>query len=645
MINRSMQPRQMYGLGSLVKKAVKGVKNVIKSPIGKAAILGAVGFGIPGTSLGGLFGRAGFGGAAKGLLGNYGLAQTLGMAGMSPGAMGGKSPGILNALKRGFGSMSTAGKIFAGGSAALSIAAMFPQQEGEDDDTYAERLKRLEPLMNRYYSNVNPNASAAEVKKFILDNTQEYRAMGGRVGYRLGGDTMDREGIKSLEAGAPDVRYTGNMKMASETGPEEFEMDMLMELTQAFEEAKRQGFRGDFKSFLDMYLGDSARAPEGIMQEAPMQMAANGGRIGFQSGTNTVMGNIAMSKPSETFEGMGQNIMDILKRLPPALLEVIMNIKDSDRNNLLERLKLPEEKANGGRIGFQDGSSTGNFGADRYASELVEAYKGILDKGDMFLTDVEKELIEKGEYPSQDQMKKFQDRYKNLEKEYEKEENKFQNTDLEDALLDKDAIKYYNKKVEDLEDREDKLMDKEVKLGEVMYTDLDVSGILKTPEFQEWFRLWSAKDPKADNLPGAEYFENMMFDVKRLRPEAMKTKYNVDMANGGMPVNEDDEDSYRAGVMQAMAQNRKKAMGGGMMQIPTGKMRMNQGGVMERDYRDKGGFVPVGIKEKADDVPAMLSKNEFVMTADAVRGAGGGSIEKGAQRMYDTMKSLERKVG
>ena len=58
MINRSMQPRQMYGLGSLVKKAVKGVKNIIKSPVGKAAILGVAGFGIPGTSFGGLFGRA-----------------------------------------------------------------------------------------------------------------------------------------------------------------------------------------------------------------------------------------------------------------------------------------------------------------------------------------------------------------------------------------------------------------------------------------------------------------------------------------------------------------------------------------------------------------------------------------------------------
>jgi len=78
--------------------------------------------------------------------------------------------------------------------------------------------------------------------------------------------------------------------------------------------------------------------------------------------------------------------------------------------------------------------------------------------------------------------------------------------------------------------------------------------------------------------------------------------------------------------------------------MPTGIMRSNKAGVMERDYRDEGGFVPVGIKEKADDVPAMLSKNEFVFTADAVRGAGNGSIEKGAQKMYDTMKNLERRV-
>jgi len=83
---------------------------------------------------------------------------------------------------------------------------------------------------------------------------------------------------------------------------------------------------------------------------------------------------------------------------------------------------------------------------------------------------------------------------------------------------------------------------------------------------------------------------------------------------------------------------------GGIMSMPMGEPRVNKGGVTELDYRAKGGFVPVGIKEKADDVPAMLSKNEFVFTADAVRGAGNGSIENGAQKMYDTMKNLERRV-
>ena len=73
-------------------------------------------------------------------------------------------------------------------------------------------------------------------------------------------------------------------------------------------------------------------------------------------------------------------------------------------------------------------------------------------------------------------------------------------------------------------------------------------------------------------------------------------------------------------------------------------VRQNQGGVTELDYRNTGGFVPVGVKERADDVPAMLSKNEFVFTADAVRAAGGGSVNKGAQRMYNMMKSLENKV-
>ena len=82
--------------------------------------------------------------------------------------------------------------------------------------------------------------------------------------------------------------------------------------------------------------------------------------------------------------------------------------------------------------------------------------------------------------------------------------------------------------------------------------------------------------------------------------------------------------------------------GGG---IATLRPMYAEGGIMdlggnEMDLRG-GGFVPIGAKEKADDVPARLSKNEFVMTADAVRGAGGGNINVGAKRMYDMMNQYE----
>jgi len=80
------------------------------------------------------------------------------------------------------------------------------------------------------------------------------------------------------------------------------------------------------------------------------------------------------------------------------------------------------------------------------------------------------------------------------------------------------------------------------------------------------------------------------------------------------------------------------AANGGIIGLARGGMPQ-----MEMDYRG-GGFIPVGSKERADDVPARLSKNEFVMTADAVRAAGGGSVNKGAQRMYDVMNKLEARA-
>jgi hypothetical protein len=80
---------------------------------------------------------------------------------------------------------------------------------------------------------------------------------------------------------------------------------------------------------------------------------------------------------------------------------------------------------------------------------------------------------------------------------------------------------------------------------------------------------------------------------------------------------------------------------GGIISLNMGGSVLPKG--IEMDLRG-GGFIPMGSMEKADDVPARVSKNEFVMTADAVKAAGGGSINKGAQRMYQLMNNLEARV-
>ena len=110
-------------------------------------------------------------------------------------------------------------------------------------------------------------------------------------------------------------------------------------------------------------------------------------------------------------------------------------------------------------------------------------------------------------------------------------------------------------------------------------------------------------------------------------------------ANGGIMRN-----NYALGDM---AMNQAPSMNMGVSpnlgSRPT-KQESGLGGLpIEADMRYTGGFMPYGAVEKADDVPARLSKNEFVFTADAVRAAGGGSVQKGAKKMYDTMKQLEKK--
>ena len=120
-----------------------------------------------------------------------------------------------------------------------------------------------------------------------------------------------------------------------------------------------------------------------------------------------------------------------------------------------------------------------------------------------------------------------------------------------------------------------------------------------------------------------------------LRAEYLKYKNK----GGTMP--------YEQFKILVMKQAQQGQMPNQMMAADGGRARKQEGGLLdmggqEKDYRDEGGFVALGGEERADDVPARLSKNEFVFTADAVRNAGGGDIDKGSEVMQNLMDNLEQ---
>ena len=156
-------------------------------------------------------------------------------------------------------------------------------------------------------------------------------------------------------------------------------------------------------------------------------------------------------------------------------------------------------------------------------------------------------------------------------------------------------------------------------------------------------------------LPGAGFGSGLLESFSALTP--MK---KAALIGGGiltaapffMKQEEDDEEDIDRGPpleIDRIRANpylftpRRFAAEGGSMKEPVAKKTMpliDMDG-KEKDYRETGGFVDMGRMERADDVPARLSKNEFVFTADAVRNAGDGSVDKGAEVMYNMMKNLE----
>jgi hypothetical protein len=143
-------------------------------------------------------------------------------------------------------------------------------------------------------------------------------------------------------------------------------------------------------------------------------------------------------------------------------------------------------------------------------------------------------------------------------------------------------------------------------------------GYNEGTDFQKWLE---GKQKFEQGQNAEQLYKEYLEDKRRQKVAEQKTM----AANGGRI-------GYAFGDVVDQAS--------GIMGLP---QRVNQAGVKELDLRDSGGFIPpVGVKEKADDIPAMLSNNEFVFTAESVRNMGNGDVNKGAQRMYDMMKYLEK---
>jgi len=354
-ISRMQQPRQMYGLGSFVKSigkgvksAVSGVKDFVKSDTGKMLGLAALGFGIPGTQFGGLFGRAGFGGAAKGLLGFEGIGPALsgGIDKLGLGVAKGEKP-----------TLGQFGKVFAIGSlGGAALEALTASGADEEELGNIRDVDTLRSYLRRGYKQLNPSAETEQIEEFVTANTREYAANGGRIGYADGMndpsdlprglqiDTTTRnpipenalqeeiESVVRIMMG-PGSAGIGEPEDGTMKGYQFFRKQYLpkkiKELSENFGYSEDEIYK-----MLNLKVREFKESPE-LLQKPKMAM---GGRMGFAGGTEFE----EYLKGKEKFDKQ-QNYEQLYR-------EFLENKR---------RQKVAEQKtmaANGGRIGYAFGN-------------------------------------------------------------------------------------------------------------------------------------------------------------------------------------------------------------------------------------------------------------------------------------------------
>jgi len=293
-------PRQGYFLGKLVKKATRAVKKVVKSPLGKAAMIGALGFGIPGTSIGGLFGRAGFGGAATGLLGKQGIAASLPSLfgrSLAAGVQGPTQQGMFGKLGSAFGNLSTGQKVFAGLGATALAAPFLAGMGGKEEPEEVGEVMDVANIRNRasnYYSGMGEKGIGLNFmpkKKYVDQNF--YAADGGRADY-ANGMLVDDEEEDYVRSGAGMSRRQPMAFLAMGGGAADAQAEQMLKAE--FVKYKNKGGDLSFEQFVQAVMQQQQQS-QGM--EQPTMMAADGGMAGMSvPGYGTPAGTNQFGYPS-----------------------------------------------------------------------------------------------------------------------------------------------------------------------------------------------------------------------------------------------------------------------------------------------------------------------------------------------------------
>jgi len=341
------------------------------------------------------------------------------------------------------------------------------------------------------------------------------------------------------------------------------------------------------------------------------------------SGAQKITGALALGG---AFAGMEDQQVEELKRNPEALRGYLSqyyrnlnkNATDQEVNEFVES-NMTEYKADGGRIGYDDGTNPkknylikkgyGDMVENMSIIEIDELFNSV--KGTTTAANTYREPAYMGGRMGYDDGtgdptytgNNMEDLPRGLQMD-----TTTSNPIPDDAARQSAAeIAKYMKGVRDLPTE-----DGEIEDTETMSTTRFMFEKLLKPRRKEIMENYGLTMKEVDNL--------IIDEMKKL--SRTNEAYGGRM---GFAMGNPEENAVQAS---------------GIMDLP---LNQNPAGITELDLRETGGFIPpVGVKEKADDIPAMLSNNEFVFTADAVRGMGEGNVNKGAQRMYDMMKKLEK---